>query len=334
MDWNLIDEMIEARMISRVWHPDLPGVCLLDYTDRATYSRTWNAATLACRGLVVDWPSKTILARPFGKFFNLSEHAREGMRPVPHHLPFVVREKVDGSLGIIAHYGGRWRVSTRGSFVSEQAVEAQRMLDDVADLLPADKGVTYCVEIVYPANRIVVDYGGRRELVWLSSIRTSSGDESNACPSCFRRVRDVHVNAIADLPVDEPNAEGYVIRFADGTRVKVKLAEYVRRHKAMSDWSPKRAWELLSAGSDPAETIALLPDEMHDEARATVSGLRDRHAAVMAGASTVVQECAGLSRKDAAAQIMRSEAAATVCFALLDGQHQRAVGAAWRCVQP
>ncbi|MET9842806.1 hypothetical protein ABZZ01_34320, partial [Streptomyces virginiae] len=67
------------------------------------------------------------------------------------------------------HYAGRWRVASKGSFISAQAVWAQRRLDG-ADTAALHPGTTYLAEILYPQNRIVVDYGDRRDLVLLAAF--------------------------------------------------------------------------------------------------------------------------------------------------------------------
>src|SRR4051812_16154524 len=97
--------------------------------------------TLACRsrGLIVD-RDDNIIARPFGKFFNHGErlaaeelkslYARagkdgEGKQRLP---PVHVYDKVDGSLGILYWTSSGPMIATRGSFQSEQAGEANKML--------------------------------------------------------------------------------------------------------------------------------------------------------------------------------------------------------------
>src|SRR5262249_58515702 len=53
-----------------------------------------------------------------------------------------------------------------------------------------------------------------------------------------------------DLPSD---AEGFVVRFSDGLRLKIKGAEYRRIHALISRITPLAMWELMQAGDDPAK---------------------------------------------------------------------------------
>jgi RNA ligase len=55
---------------------------------------------------------------------------------------------MDGSLGIAFYYKGDWIVATRGSFVSEQATKATKMLKKYP-IEHLDKNNTYLFEIIY-----------------------------------------------------------------------------------------------------------------------------------------------------------------------------------------
>ncbi|MET7607341.1 hypothetical protein ABZS96_33730 [Streptomyces avermitilis] len=109
------------------------------------------------------------MAWPRRKFFNTIDHAR-GLPyapPLPTG-PFRIYDKVDGSLGLVFVWRGQWRVVTTGAFDSPQARWARRHLSarDTSALAP---GITYIAEIVYPDNRVVVDYRGRHDLVLLAA---------------------------------------------------------------------------------------------------------------------------------------------------------------------
>lgn len=274
---NLIppDELaaaITAGHVTRKTHPELP-LSIYAYTRTAQYDRAWTPVTTRCRGLVVDDKSGEIVAWPFPKFFNVPEHAlgQPYAPPLPDE-PFDVYDKVDGSLGIVFHYEGRWRAASKGSFISEQAAWAQAWLDDhnTALLIP---GVTYLAEIVYPENRIVVNYGDRRDLVLLGAFDTAGWEIrlKYAAPDwepIGSVVRAWPAMPLADLlKLTEANAtpdgehtsgmdaEGYVIRYNSGLRAKAKLAEYVRLHKVLTGVSERDIWRYLglqlSVGQPP-----------------------------------------------------------------------------------
>jgi tRNA splicing ligase len=124
-------------------HPE-EDLFILNYSKTAQYEQYWNEYTLMCRGLVID-VDFNVVARPFGKFFNLEEHNKS---EIPSELPFEAYEKMDGSLGILFFYNGEWRMATRGSFESDQAIKAGEMMKN-KNLDVLDKSKTYLFEIIY-----------------------------------------------------------------------------------------------------------------------------------------------------------------------------------------
>ncbi|MEU7551379.1 RNA ligase [Streptomyces sp. NPDC044571] len=250
---------IEAGHVIRKPHPELP-LSLYSYTRTAQYEHAWNRATMRCRGLVAEDTTGAVVALPLPKFFNVGEH--ESGRPYAPALPdepFEVYDKVDGSLAVVFHYAGRWRAATRGSFTSTQAAWAQRRLDsrDTTALVP---GVTYLAEILYPQNRIVVDYGDRRDLVLLAAFGPDGTEvELTEAAAHWEGIGAV-VTVWPAMPLDElialtesntlpggrsttgTDAEGFVLRFASGVRAKAKLSEYVRLHKVLTGVTERDLW--------------------------------------------------------------------------------------------
>ncbi|MEV5957252.1 T4 RnlA family RNA ligase [Streptomyces sp. NPDC051987] len=268
---------LDAGHITRKPHPHLP-LSIYTYTRAAQYQQAWNTATLRCRGLIADDTTGQIIAWPFPKFFNVGEHqqGRTYAPPLPEGEPFRVYDKVDGSLGIVFHYDGRWHVASKGSFTSEQAMWAQAwlMTSDTSNLIP---GTTYLCEIVYPGNRIVVDYGDREDLVLLGAYR-DNGREAQlewAAPDwepIGSVVRSWRMLPLADLvklaeantrpdgtPTSGISTEGYVIRYANGLRAKVKLSEYVRLHKVLTGITERDIWRMVGMqryADQPAKLVA------------------------------------------------------------------------------
>ncbi|MFD7445457.1 RNA ligase [Streptomyces sp. NPDC059909] len=250
---------IDAGHVTRKTHPELP-LSLYTYTRTCQYERVWNSVTTRCRGLVADDATGEIVALPLPKFFNVGEHqAGQPYAPALPDEPFEVYDKVDGSLAVVFHYAGRWRVASKGSFTSAQATWAQRLLDgkDTAALVP---GVTYLAEILYPQNRIVVDYGDRRDLVLLAAFGKDGTEIALADAAAgWKGVGSVvtvwPAMPLADLlALTESNrlpggraatgtdAEGFVLRFASGVRAKAKLSEYVRLHKVLTGVIERDIW--------------------------------------------------------------------------------------------
>lgn len=138
---NILDKYVEDGLLYSQVHPTLP-LTIYNYTDKCTWENLWDEITLMSRGLVVD-DLGNIVARPFKKFFNLSE----GKTKVTNN--YTIFEKLDGSLGILFFYGGNWIFASRGSFTSEQAIKGKELLDKVCNYNLLDKNNTYCFEIIY-----------------------------------------------------------------------------------------------------------------------------------------------------------------------------------------
>lgn len=262
MFWNeLVDPdrvreaVADGLLTARRWD----GVTVYNYTPAAQYGNVWTRETLACRGLTVDCDGR-VLARPFPKFFHPAEpHAP----PLPPgEVPLVVNDKMDGSLGIGYHHPGRGRrIATRGSARSPQADEATRIWREKYRDVSFGEHVTPLFEIVYPDNRIVVDYGPMRDLVLLAVLNVRTGAdlplEQFDWPGPVARTHrfesfehlGAHMNR--DRPEDAPG-EGYVARFDLGPdrphlRYKLKWVEYVTMHRIRFGLTGRNVWETLAA---------------------------------------------------------------------------------------
>jgi RNA ligase len=65
----------------------------------------------------------------------------------------------------------------------------------------------------------------------------------------------------------EQNAEGFVVRFSNGDRMKIKGEEYLRLHKIMTNISTTGVWEHLSNGGDINELLKDVPDEFYNKVK-------------------------------------------------------------------
>lgn len=272
-DVELLEQMIEEGMVKRTVHPN-GQLAILNYTPAAQFSKTWNEVTRACRGLIYRRHDLAVLARPFEKFFNLSEHGPEFVI----NEPFRVFEKMDGSLGILYHDGEDWAIATRGSFTSDQAIWATKHLRERYASFTPEPDRTYLFEIIYPANRIVVDYGDMEDLVLLDVIDIETGQQSwdFAWMAWGGPIVEEHeYDDIREMvKMERPNREGFVLLLRSGMRVKVKHEEYVRLHAIVTNTSSRTIWAMLSEGSSLDGLLAFVPDEFADWARKIAEDLR------------------------------------------------------------
>ena len=271
-------ELIDNGYIRVQESPD-GALRLYDYSQSCQFEKNWNEWTLASRGIVVD-ADDNIVARPFKKFFNWEELIAAGTAPA--WPPEQIFDKLDGSLGIIYWWNGDWRMNTRGSFQSEQAIKGLEMLrhalrdQDFAEGLRRD--CTHLVEIIYPTNRIVVDYGGLEALVYLGSVVNETGENLWVDEmEIFHLPMEYRAERLEQLYDEkQQDREGYVLKWPDGTRAKIKFEEYKRLHRIITGVNERAIWEMLSEGKELNELLDKVPDEFFAWVEKTASGLRDQ----------------------------------------------------------
>jgi len=249
-------------------HPTEP-LAILNYTEACAYHNAWTHATLTCRGLIYRTDTRQVVARPFPKFFN---YGQPGAPTLDLHGPAVVTDKADGSLGILYPLpSGGWAIATRGSFTSDQARHATDLWNArYADSFHPSDGVTHLFEIIYPGNRIVVDYADLNDLVLLGSVDIASGatrSATSAPPGWYGpTVESMPYTSLAEALAapPRPNREGMVVHCpATDQRIKIKQDDYVALHRIVTGLNARVVWQHLVDGKPLDDLVAPLPDEFH-----------------------------------------------------------------------
>jgi RNA ligase len=168
-----------------------------------------------------------------------------------------------------------------------------------------EPSVAYLCEIIYPENRIVVDYK-KEKIMFLSAAinwgfngwKESDDSELHWTTACayFRmsgiKKSDIvkteqHFNFSNELykslkEKNENNKEGFVLRFHPGNfRMKIKFEEYVRLHKIMTNLSTTAVWEVLSNGGNMDDLLKNVPDEFYDKIKEYENILKDEFSILM-----------------------------------------------------
>ena len=275
---EILEKYHQDGLLHKQTHPKY-DLTIWNYSPKVQYERLWDEITIMCRGLVTNSKGE-IVARPFKKFFNYEEHKPED---IPNE-DYVVYEKMDGSLGILFNYENEWILATRGSFTSPQAIKGKEILDR-HDISAWRKDNTYLFEIIYPQNRIVVDYGNEEKLVVIGGFHTESGMEIP--DSSLFWTQDSGFEVVMtyktwgegyDLLKEEigNNKEGYVIRFRNGFRMKIKGEEYKRLHNLLTGISSRDIWEHLKDNKPFDDIIKDVPDEFYDWVKETANDLTNK----------------------------------------------------------
>ena len=288
MSKKLLDEMIEEKYVN-VQKLDTgdpsTDLWLLNYSKSCQLDHIWNNVTTQCRGLIIDM-FENIKARPFVKFYNYEE--LEGLGISVPDLPFDAYEKMDGSLGIMYWVNDIPYLATRGSFNSEQCKHGTELLHTKYKNMwdRFDRNKTYLFEIIYPEDKHCIVYGPEVDDIFLLAvIDTETGLETDSIDN-YRDVLAVtkHYDGIKDWKnirneFDGNNREGFVIRFSNGFRMKLKYEQYFKIHFLRSMLSKKYIVECLSDNkiNNIEEYINQLDEENQIYYRVKMKEILDRY---------------------------------------------------------
>jgi len=322
-----IQRLTEEGYLQVQKHPDAE-LYIYNYAAKTQYEGAWNEITLQCRGLILDAYGNPV-ARPFPKFFNLGERPDE----VLPDETFEVQDKLDGSLGILYRLDGKPYIASRGSFTSEQAQEATRLLHEkyAASIPLLQEGLTYLFEIIYPENRIVVNYGTERALHLLAVIETATGRELEPEDIGFPLVEKFHgIYDISKLKErSTENREGFVVRFRNGFRVKVKFGEYLRLHRIVTGISNLSIWEMLRDGVPQDDLLEQVPDEFYRWVKETIHTLQSQYTAIEEQSKADFRI---LNTRKETAMYFQTRKYPTVLFYMLDQKNYAPL--IWKMVRP
>jgi RNA ligase len=327
MNKELLQQMLDERFVSVQKHPRA-DLFIYNYTAKAQYDRVWNDITLQSRGLILD-ADLNIVARPFKKFFNIEEHPAE-------EIPggeFEVYEKMDGSLGILYWQNDEPHIATRGSFISAQAVQANEILHNkyrnAFDKL--NRNATYLFEIIYPGNKIVVDYGDKADLILLAVIDNDTGEDLPIPDIGFPVVKSYSgLNDLAALKsLEEENKEGFVVKFNTGFRVKVKFSEYLRLHRIITGVSNLVIWEHLAEGRPFDGLLDKVPDEFYEWVKKTSDDLLAQYNTILTESKNSFKQ---FDERKEAALYFQTQKYPAILFAMLDGKPFDKI--IWKLIRP
>ncbi len=262
------DKLVEERVLRC---DDYGNLRIYSYVN---WCKTWNDITLNSRGIIYNRKTGEIISRPFPKFFNMDQRIETQERNLPWKNGFRIFKKYDGWLGILYRDGGQHRIATRGSFKSTGALWATEYLKKY-DLTELPDEVTLLFELICPGTHIVVDYGDREDLILLAAYNRHTGEEydweqvekwskkfgftitesydQNWLGYCRGQIKTVAGNEL----------EGFVIKFNNGLRVKIKSEDYFRRSHILSGLTPLNIWVTMIDGKVPQEIWDIVDVDYH-----------------------------------------------------------------------
>lgn len=237
----------------------------------------WDEVTFMSRGIIINNDTGEIVSKAFNKFFNYD--------PQFHKLDITkdsyILEKLDGSLGITYWSPDKKEIyiATKNSFGSDMALFGNYWLYEINAKKFFNPDITYLFEIIYPENRIVIDYGSRKECVLLAMIETSTGQElpyedtiefannhNISVPKKyeFKNFKEV-MNMCDNLPWNE---EGFVVNVPTSAGIckfKLKGEQYKTVHHTAFSTGSRALWKMVRDEINIEEAISFLPKELKDE---------------------------------------------------------------------
>lgn len=266
-----IGEYVDTGLITQRSHPNYP-LWIFNYTPKAMYNNIWDEVTMQCRGLITNFAGN-VIARPFKKFFNIDQET-----PFPFSLdqPYSMSKKMDGSLGILYQWEGKFAIATRGSFESDQAIFATELLNTkyktvIDNYFRYNLGWTFLFEIIYPENKIVVNYGDLKEIVHIGLVEILTGVQRG--PSKIPGMESAEKVSLQFSDIfgtDSETEEGFVATFADGNNIKFKFPTYLMRAKIMNNLTNKNILLACSQGKQN-DLLGICPDELYPELKQKIN---------------------------------------------------------------
>jgi RNA ligase len=192
--------------------------------------------------------------------------------------------------------------------------------------------LTFLFEIIYPINRIVVDYGDEEKLVLTGIIHTQDGTNYtvDSVPDLdieYPRVFEGDLETLSEF--ENKKDEGFVVEFTNGgnivlDRIKYKFSEYVRLHKIITECSTYSIFEAYKMDTI-GELLEMVPDEFYDWVKIEVERIKTDYETKELNAKNILSSIQGLSRKEQAITLQKTKSYLPIVFAMIDGKDYKEI---------
>jgi RNA ligase len=215
------------------------------------------------------------------KFFNINEVPETQENVLKTKVIKKVQEKLDGSLIQPVQICGEIKMKSKQSFDNSQAELAQNILEFDPELeffiLDCwDNDFYPLFELVGPDNRVVLDYN-KNELV-LIAVRTKTGEFIDIDKFNYKRRAKSYTKTLDELihsAKNDKNIEGYVVKFTDGSVVKIKTLDYLEKHKITDESNSYKILLKRILQEDMDDVYTVINPERLDEIRKIEKKVQD-----------------------------------------------------------
>lgn len=252
--------------------------------------KDWNGFATQSRGMILDAKRERCVQYPADKFFRIDEVPdTEEVKVLQHGTPEIA-EKLDGSMVSCYEHDGAVQWACKGNFEIEQSRKAAELAPLGLDL----RRRFYVFELIYPENRYptgmsIIDYGDREGLylVFLRDRLTNEAlpyaevvEEAKRIGVGFPEIEERGLEELIAVTREEPGelrAEGWVARFADDFRVKIKYPAYMAVLSKVNDLRSGRAVKrFVEMEEDWDVWVTGLPEDLREEALRPVREFMER----------------------------------------------------------
>lgn len=242
-----LNRLVKERKIRRKWHKTYKHLAIYKYKGGFDFFHHEDARFVKwCRGLVYDHKEDRVVACPMPKFHNHFEYPESELKEILSSGNYYVTKKVDGSCVLAWYYMGEWYFSTLFGINSNQAQKARSLLERIGsldDFLNPER--TYIFEVVYPQNRIVLNYGSEESLTYITEFDPRTGHElwnkdfkvsGNGFECSGQSDEAITINDLSTFVQSGTGVEGYVVT------IQRPDADYDIRIKFKTQWYFNRSW--------------------------------------------------------------------------------------------
>ena len=256
---------------------------------------------------------------------------------------------VHNSFGILYFENDLPSIATRGSFESPQSLWATNWIR-IEGYTNYDfiKDYTYLFEIICKESKNVVNYDFEA-LILIAVISNKDNTELDIKQEAEKLgISYVDHYKFKDLNQAEKylkeksgtELEGFVCKYSNGLRVKIKSDDYKRLHKILSGFTEINIWEALSREKSLDSMIDIVPDEFFKWIKETELKFISSKIKLIKEATKISTEALKLSsRKDQAIYIIShtkdsQRGFSGLVFALLDNNTKQAEKFVWNILKP
>lgn len=237
-DWNMeeLERFAKANFVNTRRQENL---LLLNYEDDIDHDQ-WNDFNSQCRGLIIDLESKSCIAHPYDKFFNIDTHPSTKIDALPLSSGYEISRKYDGSMITCFSSDNRVRFATRGSFENAQTQLAEELYlakYPTLSQVPYSR-FTLIFEVMSPSFDMIIPTS-ENDLI-LIGVRDREQQTMLCYSDVIKFAQDYQLQALSltnhrfeDLLAQARDGnetqydEGWVVRFENGQYVKVKTWQYL-----------------------------------------------------------------------------------------------------------